>query len=133
MDGFSLLDRRWRKKSRVEVCLRRAPAGVPGCVEEQGEVTPGTNPTASGFLPVHSAWREAGELLQLWNGVEPQWGSLLASALVPAPQGALSGSRPPGWLWPGGASVLTGLRCAGQEGHISRAASSSPGLQLELQ
>lgn len=90
-----------------------------------------TNPTASGFLPVHSAWREAGELLELewkWNGASVG----VPAGICPGPCHTRSPFRvtAPGLR---GASVLTGLRCAGQEGHISRAASASPGLQLELQ
>lgn len=49
-----------------------------------------TNPSASGFLPMHSAWREAVELSlpQLWSGVESRWGSLPACALAPATHGS---------------------------------------------
>ena len=47
------------------------PSCVLGRVEEQGEVSPGKHahkPTCShagGSLPMHSAWREAAELLEL--------------------------------------------------------------------
>lgn len=89
-----------------------------------------TIPTGSAFLPVHHAWREAGELLelppaQLWSGVQPQG---VPAGICPGPcaHGSPFQVTAPSWLWLWGASVLTGLTCAGQEGHISRAASSSP-------
>lgn len=93
----------------MRVHLDRAPACVLGRVEDQGEVIPGKHAhkpncdQAGGSLPMHGAWREGVELLELIptpaSGEERSLSGgphrHLPRALLHT--SAVSGSLPAGW------------------------------------